>query len=63
MQITFIEFNVVRNARMADAARFDIVDDEGESYWLWMSKIDIKRNIKIYPECKAELEKGLSRYA
>lgn len=63
MQIKFSEFNVVRDARGADAARFDIVDDEGESYWLWMSKIDIKRNIKAFPECKAELQKGLKRYA
>lgn len=62
-QITFSEFNLVRNARGKDAARFDIVDDEGESYWLWMSKADIKRNIKIFPECKAELQKGLNRYA
>ena len=62
MQITFSEFNLVRNARGADAARFDIVDDEGESYWLWMSKTDIKRNIKAFPECKAELQKGLNCY-
>tara|TARA_B100000700_G_scaffold329857_1_gene453269 strand:+ start:1818 stop:2009 length:192 start_codon:yes stop_codon:yes gene_type:complete len=62
MRMTFSEFNLVRNARGADAARFDIVDDEGESYWLWMSKTDIKRNIKAFPECKAELQKGLNRY-
>ena len=62
-QITFSEFNLVRNARGKDAARFDIIDDVGESYWLWMSKTDIKRNIKIFPEFKAELEKGLNRYA
>lgn len=62
MQITFSEFNLVRNARGKDAARFDIVDDEGESYWLWLSKTDIKRNIKAFPECKAELQKALNCY-
>ena len=63
MKIKFVEFNLVRNARGEEAARFDIVDDEGDEYWLWMSKIDIKRNIKAFPECSAELQKGLNHYA
>ena len=62
MKIKFVEFNLVRNARGKDAARFDIVDDEGESYWLWMSKVDIRRNIKAFPECIVEFQKGLNRY-
>lgn len=62
MQITFIEFNNTRNARGKEAARFDIINDDGESYWLWMSKQDIKRNIKAFPECAEELRKGLAAY-
>ncbi|EGI72879.1 hypothetical protein PH505_bb00270 [Pseudoalteromonas distincta] len=62
MLIKFSEFNLVRKARGKEAARFDIVDDEGESYWVWMSKTDIKRNIKAFPECSDELQKGLNRY-
>lgn len=63
MKIKFVEFNLVRNARDKEAARFDIVDDEGDEYWLWMSKIDIKRNIKAFPECRDEFQKGLTHYA
>lgn len=62
-QITFIDFNPRRNMRGADAARFDIVDEEGDKYSLWMSKNDIKYNIKNLPHCKAELERGLRQYA
>ncbi len=62
MEITFTEFNKIRNVRGKEAARFDIVEDSGESYWLWMSKQDIKRNLKTFPECAAELKKGLAAY-
>ena len=48
--------------RGAEAAHFDIIDDEGDSYYLWMSKQDIKRNIKAFPNCSAELNKGLAAY-
>ena len=34
MKITFIEFNKIRNARGKEAARFDIVDDDGEVFEL-----------------------------
>lgn len=62
MLIKFNEFNKRRAMRGIEAAHFDITDDEGEEYYLWMSKQDIKRNIKAFPECAAELKKGLKHY-
>lgn len=62
MQVTFNAFNKRRAMRGAEAVEFEITDDEGDNYSLWMSKQDIKRNLKAFPECAAELNKGLAAY-
>ena len=62
-KIIFSDFNHMREIRGADAARFDIFDEDGDSYWLWMSKADIRKNIMQFPHCREELEKGLKQYA
>lgn len=61
-KITFSEFNKCRSSRGADAARFDVTDEDGDSYLLWMSIEDIRSNILKYPHCKEELQKGLRCY-
>jgi len=61
-KIIYSEFNFRRHARGLDAARFDIVDEEGETYRLWMSKKDIEENIKLHPHCAVVLVKGLGWY-
>jgi hypothetical protein len=60
--ITFSEFNPRRAARGAEAARFDIVEANGEEYWLWMARSDIRKNMMQFPHCKDELQKGLDAY-
>ena len=62
MQITFNAFNKRRAMRGVEAVEFDIIDDECGNYCLWMSKQDIKLNLKTFPECTAELNKGLAAY-
>ena len=47
IEFRFIEFNVRRYARGADAARVEITED-GEKDWLWMSKSDIAKNIMTF---------------
>ena len=59
--IQFIEFHERRWSRGADAARFQIHQD-GEPYWIWMSKTDIKKNMLQFPYAKEELQKGLDAY-
>ena len=54
----FVEFNPRRAMRGADAARVE-VDPDGE--WLWMSKRDIKANIKEFGD-HPELQKALASY-
>ncbi|WP_149983308.1 hypothetical protein [Pseudoalteromonas rhizosphaerae] len=61
MNITFNAFNKRRAMRGGDAAEFLIKDESGE-YYLWMTKTDIKRNLKLFPECAEELNKGLAAY-
>lgn len=53
-----VEFNDRRAMRGADAARVEIEPD-GE--WLWMSKRDIKMNIKEFGD-HPELQKALAAY-
>lgn len=55
----FDEFNNMRAARGAKAARvyIDQNDGQGET-WLWMSKADIKNNIKDFGD-HPELQKAL----
>lgn len=48
MKFRLSEFNHVRYGRGADAARVDIVEDDGEQHWLWMSKQDIKKNVMLF---------------
>lgn len=54
----FIEFNPRRAMRGAEAARVE-VDQDGE--WLWMSKRDIKANMKDFG-AHPELQKALDAY-
>lgn len=54
----FIEFNQRRALRGAEAARVE-VDSDGE--WLWMSKKDIKNNIRDFGP-HPELDKALLAY-
>ncbi len=60
--INLKRFNKRRASRGADAAEFEIQYSTGNSEIIWMSKIDIRRNIAMYPEHKNELEKGLNQY-
>ncbi len=61
-KVIFKEFNSVRSMRDAPAARFLVINEDGDEYLLWMSASDIKANIKDFPECKEELLKGLACY-
>lgn len=61
-KITYSEFNFVRDGRGKPAAKFDIVNHEGDSSSIWMSKRDIERNINLHPHCVVELNKGLRWY-
>ena len=54
----FIEFTPRRAMRGAEAARVEI-DPSGE--WVWMSKRDIKLNIRDFGH-HAELQKALNAY-
>lgn len=54
----FIEFNPRRAMRGAEAARVEI-DPSGE--WVWMSKRDIKLNIRDFGH-HPELQKALNAY-
>jgi len=56
LQFKFIEFNERRAMRGAEAARVEV---DGE--WLWMSKSDIKKNIKAFGN-HPELQKALAAY-
>jgi len=58
MHWRFIEFNPRRALRGAEAARVE-VDPDGE--WLWMSKRDIKNNIRDFGD-HPELQKALVAY-
>jgi hypothetical protein len=60
--IALDNFNQRRNSRGADAAQFKIAYSDGTSELLWMSAKDIKANIKVFPEHKVELDKGLAGY-
>lgn len=43
-EFKFVEFNPRRKARGAEACRVEVTDEHG-TYWLWMSKSDIGRNM------------------
>lgn len=58
IKFEFLEFNKRRAQRGAEAVRMKVTAD-GD--WLWMSKKDLKLNIKEFGE-DPELIKGLSCY-
>ena len=58
----FMEFNNRRKMRGADAARFEVFYSDNESELLWMSKTDIRKNMKTFPHCVGELLRGLAAY-
>jgi ribosomal 50S subunit-associated protein YjgA (DUF615 family) len=62
MNIKFDNFNQRRHMRGADAAQFLITHEDGEEEYLWMSKSDIQKNLKQFPEHAEELNKGLHCY-
>lgn len=62
MNITFDNFNQRRHMRGADAAQFLISYSDADDELVWMSKNDIKENIKEFPEHEEELRKGLEHY-
>jgi len=61
--IEFLEHNSRRKMRGAPSVRFKVQDaaDEGQ-HLLWMTKRDIKENIKLFPHAKEALELGLKYY-
>ena len=60
LQFKFIEFNPRRKARGVEAARVEVIDGD-ETYWLWMSRADIGRNIMEFGESE-ELVKAANAY-
>ena len=64
LQFKFIEFNPRRAMRGADAARVEVIDPQdpdGGPGWLWMSRKDIKLNIRDHGD-NPELQKALAAY-
>jgi len=57
----FVELNPRRKFRGVEAARVDIFEDGEPAGWLWMSKKDIRNNLKEFGEC-SELHKALAAY-
>lgn len=57
----FVEFNPRRHHRGAVAAWVEVLEDGDATHCLWMSKKDIRANIKLFGEC-AELRKALDAY-
>ncbi|MGR5558420.1 hypothetical protein ACQKQC_19280 [Vibrio fortis] len=61
--IEFYEHNSRRALRSAPSVRFKVQDEADEcSYLLWMTKSDIKENMKLFPHAKEALELGLKYY-
>ncbi len=56
----FEEFNPCRAMRGADAARVVVIEN-GEEYWLWMSKTDIAKNMMSFGR-HPELVKAHNEY-
>ena len=54
----FIEFNPRRAVRGAEAARVEVTQD-GD--WLWMSRRDLRNNIRDFGD-HPELQKALDAY-
>lgn len=60
LQFKFIEFNPRRAMRGAGASRVEVIDG-ADTGWLWMSRKDIKTNIRWHGE-HLELLKALAAY-
>ncbi len=63
MNIKFDNFNPRRHMRGADAAQFLISYGDADDELVWMSKSDIQKNLKQFPEHAEELNKGLHCYS
>lgn len=61
IEFRFEEYNPRRAMRGADAARVSVIYDNGEEDLLWMSRSDIKKNMKLYGD-NPELKKALDAY-
>jgi len=63
LSFTFVEFNARRAARGAPAARVDVQDpdDPEAGCWVWMTRSDIKLNMKLHGP-HPELQKALASY-
>ena len=61
LDFKFIEFNQRRALRGADAAARVEVIDGTETDWLWMSRSDLRKNIKLHG-AHPELVKALAAY-
>jgi len=63
LSFTFVEFNERRAMRGAPAARVDVAypDEPDGGGWLWMSRNDIKANMRDHG-AHPELQKALDAY-
>jgi hypothetical protein len=63
-QFRLVEFNPRRVARGAEGARVEVMwsDTVADSEWLWMSKSDIRENVRLFG-AHPELRKALDAYA
>lgn len=57
----FVEYNPRRAARGAEAARIEVTYGEGDVDFLWMTPLDIHRNLKRFGQSKG-LEQALKVY-
>jgi hypothetical protein len=57
----FSDFNPRRKARGVEAVRMEVYEGEKYQGWLWMSRRDIEKNIKLHGAQPALLE-GLKHY-
>lgn len=61
MKFEFMEFNLRRMARGAEAARVLVTYEDGSDDLIWMSKRDIAKNMMAFGRC-AELTKSHQAY-
>lgn len=58
---SFYEFNPRRAARGAEAVRMEVFNPDGSIELLWMSELDVRRNMMAFGPC-TELDKALAAY-
>ena len=63
LNFKFSEFNPRRAMRGVEAARVEVFDESDPEYggWLWMSRKDIKENMRLHGT-HPELKKALDAY-